>query len=82
VYYKTLLSSYPKVIKVIHSCTTISQYNTAIKYVNLYLSRLPPIYNKHLRPKLIDVCDTQKYLIKYKYVSTEKTHHKKRDQGI
>ena len=78
--YKELLSTYPKVVKVIHSCRTVAQYNSAVRYTKLYLKQLPAVFDRELRPKLIGVCNKQIFLIKHKYGSAQKkANHKKRD---
>ena len=76
-YYKELLSTYPKVVEVIQSCRTIPQYNSAIKYTKLYLKQLPALFDKELRPKLIQICNKQKFLIKYRYGNSKKKENDK-----
>jgi dTDP-4-amino-4,6-dideoxygalactose transaminase len=67
VYYKELLSIYSKVVKVIKSCRTVSQYNSAVQYTKLYLKKMPSNIDQELRSKLIEVLNKQIFLIKYRY---------------
>ena len=61
------LSTYTKVVRVIHSCTTYAHYNTTVKYINLYLQSVPIDYKSIVRHMLIKHLNKQKFLIRYEY---------------
>lgn len=65
-YHSELISIYEKTIKVIHSCNTISQYNTAVKYSKLFLKLIPTKWDSEVRGKLKKVLSIQKHLVKPK----------------
>ena len=50
--YRDLIDMYGKVNKVIWSCKTVGQYNSAVAYVNLYINLLPPLLHARIVPLL------------------------------